>query len=86
MGAADRNQPGAVTFQTDPLPGDRPDCDPAYACHTCGMAASIAGQTVQVKIKGLAGDALLYAVAEPDPGKAATIVREGIGAAPDDLV
>jgi hypothetical protein len=50
------------------------------------MAESIAGQTVRVKIKGAAGDPPLYAVAEPDPVKAVTIVRDGIGAAPDDLV
>jgi hypothetical protein len=50
------------------------------------MADSIGGQTVRAKIKGLAGGPLLYAVAEPDPTKAVTIVREGIGAAPDDLV
>jgi len=50
------------------------------------VAHAIAGQTVQVKIKGLAGDSLLYAVAEPDQAKAVAIVREGIGAAHDDLV
>ena len=50
------------------------------------MTDFIAGQTVRVKLKGLAGDPLLYAVAEPDPTKAVAIVRAGIGTNPDDLV
>jgi hypothetical protein len=53
------------------------------------VAGSIEGQTVRVTSKGShAGQPTLsfYAVAEPDPTKAEAIVRDEIGAAPDDLI
>jgi hypothetical protein len=53
------------------------------------MADAIEGQTVRVTTKGSEGGepaVSYYAVAEPDPGEAVALVRDEIGAAPDDLV
>jgi len=53
------------------------------------MADTIEGQTVRVTSKGSDGGepaVSFYAVAEPDPGEAVALVRDEIGATPDDLV
>ena len=53
------------------------------------MANSIEGQTIRITTKRSdGGEPILsfYAVAEPDPLKAEAIVRDTIGAAPDDLI